>query len=402
LALAAQTKKPGKKRERNKSDITCKNCKRTEHGKLDCYSKREGKEGQGPRQRLKQKAKKSETVVVATDDNEKEMFAFMCMSDYVAVTEDLDVPKSKLGTYIDSSTSQNYCPDCTKFSNYKSVQQKIPTANGMTLAAIGMGDLYVELPNGSQKTKVIFKYSINAPDMAFTLLSISWLDQARFSVICNKEMCTIRDLKGHTIATVPHSDGLYQIAAANCLKAELTANTVYGKMSIRETHRRLGHIAHSAIRHTVTNGLITGINLDMASKSKFCKACAKAKLACQHFLKKSDTRAEKLGNHMHWDLWGPASVKSINSNHYVAAHIDNATRQTKLYFQAQKSQTFDSYKKDKVYIEIQSSNHIKIFYSNKEGEFQSTQIISYQDSKGTKQGLTVHDSPLQSGVSESK
>jgi hypothetical protein len=45
--------------------------------------------------------------------------------------------------------------------------------------------------------------------------------------------------------------------------------------------------------------------------------------------------------------WGLASVKSINGNHYVAAHINDATRLTKLYFQAKKSQTFKLYKKDK-------------------------------------------------------
>jgi hypothetical protein len=209
LALVAQTKKPGKprgkKKETNKSDITCKNCKRTGHGKPDCYSKGGGKEGQGPRQRLKQKLKESKTVVVAADDDEKEMFAFTCTSNYVAVTENLDVLKLKLGTCIDSSASQNYCPDHLKFSNYKFVQCKKTMANGITLAAVGMRDLHVELPNRSQRMKVIFKDSIHALDMAFTLLSISRLDQARFLVTFNKGMCTIRDPKGHTITTVPHS-----------------------------------------------------------------------------------------------------------------------------------------------------------------------------------------------------
>ena len=90
-------------------------------------------------------------------------------------------------------------------------------------------------------------------------------------------------------------------------------------MSISELHRRLGHIAHSAIRHAIANGLITGLELDMNSKPDFCKACAKAKSAHQPFLKESNTRAEKFGERVHWDLWGPASVKSLNGNLYVAA-----------------------------------------------------------------------------------
>jgi hypothetical protein len=105
------TKKPekpkDKKKEANKSNITCENCKRTRHDMLDCYSKGGGKEGQGPRQRSKKKAKESETVVVATDDDKKKIFAFTCTSDYMTVTDDLDLPKSKLGTCIDSGVSQS-------------------------------------------------------------------------------------------------------------------------------------------------------------------------------------------------------------------------------------------------------------------------------------------------------
>jgi GAG-pre-integrase domain len=138
-----------------------------------------------------------------------------------------------------------------------------------------------------------------------------------------------------------------------------------GKISISEAHCKLGHVAHLAIKHAVTNGLISGINLDMNSKPDFCEACAKAKLARQPFLKESKTRAEKFCECVHWDLWGPASVRSLNRPHYVAAQIDDATRHTKLNFQEKKSQTFDLYKKDEAYIKMQTRNRIKVCRSDK-------------------------------------
>ena len=95
------------------------------------------------------------------------------MSDHMAIAQNLDVPKSKLGTCIDSRASKDYCFDRSKFSNYKSIQRKITTADGHLLSTIGMGDLHIELPNGSDKTKVIFKNTIHAPEMAFTPISIS-------------------------------------------------------------------------------------------------------------------------------------------------------------------------------------------------------------------------------------
>ena len=133
-----------------------------------------GKEGQGPRQRNAAKPKQSETaVVVAVNDDENKLFAFTCTSDYVTVTNMLDIPKSKLGTCMDSGASRDYCLDCTKFTNYKLVERKITTADGRTLTAVGMGDLHIELPNGSVKTKTVFKNTIHAPEMAFTLISTS-------------------------------------------------------------------------------------------------------------------------------------------------------------------------------------------------------------------------------------
>ena len=74
-----------------------------------------------------------------------------------------------------------------------------------------MGDLKIDLPNGSSITKTVFKDAIHSPAMAFTLISISKLDKAKFKVIFHESVCTIIDPKGKTIARIPHSEGLYRI-----------------------------------------------------------------------------------------------------------------------------------------------------------------------------------------------
>jgi len=108
-------------------------------------------------------------------------------------------------------------------------------------------------------------------------------------------------------------------------------------MDINLAHQKFGHISHNAIRHAVSKGYITGIELDNQSKPEFCEACAKAKSARQLFPKESETQATKYSEWVHWDLWGPASVKSLNGNSYIAARIDDATRKTMLYFQKAKA-----------------------------------------------------------------
>ena len=405
-ALAAHVKKKGKGKGRGKGDgkalnadseILCHNCKKPGHKKANCWAKGGGKEGQGPRQK---KGKKTESAVVAAADDDKELFAFTCTSDFANVAEALHVPKSRLGTCIDSGASQVYCPDRSKFANYKVIDRSVTTADGSQLKAIGMGDLEMELPNGSTTMNMTFKNAVHAPDMAFTLISISRLDKAGYQVNFNKGMCKILNPKGQVIATIPHADGLYRVTATKSSSSGNCAATASGKMSISEAHRKLGHLAYGAIGHAISKGYITGIELDGDTKPEFCEACAKAKSARQPFPRESKTRATKYGDRVHWDLWGPATVKSLNGHYYVAAWIDDATRETKLYFQEKKSQTFESYKRDEAFIETQTGNRIKTVRSDRGGEFQSTQMINHQDQRGTVREFTVHDSPPQNGVAE--
>jgi hypothetical protein len=59
----------------------------------------------------KEKLKQQEAVVVAVEEEENELFAFTCMSNYMAVADELDVLKLRLGMCIDSGASSDYCPD---------------------------------------------------------------------------------------------------------------------------------------------------------------------------------------------------------------------------------------------------------------------------------------------------
>ena len=125
--------------------------------------------------------------------------------------------------------------------------------------------------------------------MAFTLLSISKLDKLGHKVVFHKQLYTISNTKGHTIAKIPHSQGLYRVQTPEQPKSSLKANAVVVKMSINEVHRHLGHISSAAIKHAIEKGFLTGIDLDESSKPEFCKACVKVKSARQLFPQESET-----------------------------------------------------------------------------------------------------------------
>ena len=308
-ALAAHGKNPKKVKSHQKknsenlrSSVTCKNCNHKGHLKEDCWSKGGEKEGQGPRNQKPKKEEKTESVVVAEllDD---ELFVFMCTLDFADIPKALQIPKSWLRACMDSGASHHYCLDHDKFENYQPISGwNITTADGCTLRVVGVGDVHIELPNGLKQTKAILKEAIYAPDMAFTLISISQLDNTGSSIIFHKGMCIIKNPQGWIIATIPWADGLYCLIDPYKVNQMAHVNVATGKMSISEAYCKLGHISHTTIKHAVTSWWIAGIDLDIDSKPEFCEPCAKAKSASQPLPKKSDTWATQYGKHIHWDL----------------------------------------------------------------------------------------------------
>ena len=297
--------------------------------------------------------------------NTDEIFAFTCTSNYVEVANTLNVPKSRLGACIDSGASRHYSPDHNVFINYSPINNTtITTADSHKLKALRKGDVWIELLNSAKCTKTILKEAIHVPDMAFTLISVGQLDDAKCSATFSGGMCTIRNPSSRTMVTIPCTNGLYRVTAPEDPPTVNYASIAMVKLTISKAHQKLSHIAPSAIKYVITKGHITSIQLDPESKPEFCELCAKAKAARQPFPKESETCVTKYGECIHWDLWGPALVQSLNGNSYVAARIDNATRETVLYFQVKKSQTIDSYKHDEALIETQTGNCIKVAHSD--------------------------------------
>ena len=68
--------------------------------------------------------------------------------------------------------------------------------------------------------------------------------------------------------------------------------------------------------------MVTGIKLDMSSKSGFCEVCVKAKAARKPFPKESITEYKTYGAKVVADVWGPAPVRSIGGKEYYLLFKD--------------------------------------------------------------------------------
>ena len=154
------------------------------------------------------------------------------------------------------------------------------------------------------------------------------------------------------MAQIPESHGLYRPTVANDAGLD-HGNAAITKMTLMEAHQKLGHAVCAAVKSMVSKGLVTGIEIDSNSKEEFCEPCAKAKAARKPFPKESHTRASRFGERVHWDLWGPAAVRSLGGKSYAVCRTDDYSREVEIYFIAKKSEVFQTYKKDEALIETQ-------------------------------------------------
>src|SRR5271154_5921341 len=162
----------------------------------------------------------------------------------------------------------------------------------------------------------------------------------------------------------------------------------------------MGHVNHDDLRKMVRDGMATGIKLDLDLKPEFCDACIKAKATHKSFPKKSETAYQNYGDKIVADTWGPALVESLGHKKYFQLYQDCSSHKERVYFNREKSESFDNYKKYEAWVRVQRNTVIKIFCCDRGGEFRSKAFDEHLEYAGTVRHLTVHDSPSSNGAVE--
>jgi hypothetical protein len=133
---------------------------------------------------------------------------------------------------------------------------------------IGLGDVVIDVPNGESSTQITLKDILHAPDMGATIVSISRIAKAGFSVCFEGQSCKIKDACNKVIGIIPASDnGLYKVDRV------YAAVTAPEQVDLASMHRRLGHIAPDAIRTLFRSGAAEGVQLIDDGTPIICDSC---------------------------------------------------------------------------------------------------------------------------------
>lgn len=229
-------------RKNKRKNIECYNCRKEGHYRSECRAKGGGKEGQRPRRLRKDENPKNKgkdtsnstkestntaaeetledglwTVIVDADEaseenNSYDNFKLSALTDSATLSS----AKPEVELYV-SSASQHISPFPHRFTNLRSIPPRpITTANSRVFYAIGTGDIKIDVPNGMSSTPITLKNTLYAPDMGQTVVSISRIVAAGYSVAFEGKSCKIKNKSGDVIGDIPASpNGLY-IAGGSC------------------------------------------------------------------------------------------------------------------------------------------------------------------------------------------
>jgi hypothetical protein len=166
----------------------------------------------------------------------------------------------------DSGASRHMSGFRHRFIGFVKIDPKpITAADRRSFSAVGKGDIWVNLPNGKEKTsRVLLKDVLYAPAMGVTLVSISRIASAGSTVVFTGNTCQIYDKERKVIGIIQEKSGLYRVFSTRPLEGEY-AGKARVEVSIDELHRQLGHVSHERARMLVTKELVEGVDLDMAS-----------------------------------------------------------------------------------------------------------------------------------------
>jgi hypothetical protein len=160
--------------------------------------------------------------------------------------------------------------------------------------------------------------------MGATIVSISCIAKARFSICFEGQSCKIKDSCNKLISEIVASNnGLYKV---DCIYSTITTQE---QVDLATMHRHLGHIALDAIWTLFWSGATEGMQLIDDSAPIICDSCehtkSTQKVICQEH---EETLAPSFGVEVHTDLWGPSPVASMGGQKYYITFTDDHTRFT--------------------------------------------------------------------------
>ncbi|GAA0152486.1 hypothetical protein LIER_10958 [Lithospermum erythrorhizon] len=164
-------------------------------------------------------------------------------------------------------------------------------------------------------------------------------------------------------------------------------------------HKRYGHLSFKGINTLQSKDMVRGMPMFKEQEVVFTD-CLNGRQTGSAIPKHSNSRASKILELIHSDIYGPINPTSSRRKKYFLCLIDYHKRKGWIYMLANKSETFECFKTFKDKVEKESGEQIRGLITDRGGEYTSGEFNEYCKYHGIKRQLTNAYTPQQHGVTE--
>lgn len=157
-------------------------------------------------------------------------------------------------------------------------------------------------------------------------------------------------------------------------------------------HSRLGHVSFKAMSLMDSTKMVHGLP-KLTCPTEPCAGCLMAKQSRKKFPAQSSYNAKRELELIHGDICGPLFPPTPAGNKYVFLLVDDYSRVMWTYLLKTKDVAFHAFKKFRPLVDDGSEKKIKVFSTDRGGEFGSKEFTSYCEDAGIIRHFTAPYTP---------
>jgi hypothetical protein len=258
----------------------------------------------------------------------------------------------------------------------------------------GRGAVLIKIRGGEHRALTDVYY---IPKLKTSIISLGQLDENGCPSKIRDGFMSLWDRRNRLLAKIPRSPNrLYKvvlrIAQPVCLSARQDD-------AAWRWHERMGHQNFTALQKMARTGMVRGMP-SLGHADQLCEACLAGKQRRAPFPQAAKYRAEQTLELVHADLCGPISPPTPGGNKFFLLMVDDHSRFMWLRLLASKSEAAADIKLFKTAAGVESGHSLRMFRTDRGGEFTSGALGNYFAEHRVQWHLTAPYSPQQNGVVE--
>lgn len=381
---------------RDKSKIKCYNCHIYGHFAAECRKPNRAKDQY---QEVNMAvAEDNEPALLLAKHEKKESNPVQLDENRVTLSlltkNETKVSETKLW-YLDNGASNHMTGFRSKFTELdEKITGQVRFGDGSSVKIEGKGTVMFVCKNGEEFALHEVYY---IPSLQTNIVSIGQLSEEGNRVVIKGEYLWVFDQQERLLMKVERSQNrLYKLMIETGSKKCLMSKQ--DEVS-RLWHLRLGHVNYQALnlmsKHRMVNGMPR-----IAQPKTVCVGCLMSKQTRKQFPTKANYTAKMVLDLIHGDLCGPISPPTAGGNKYFFLLVDDYSRKMWVYFLKNKDEALNAFKKFLALVETGSERKVKVFRTDRGGEFSSNEFKNFCEEVGIKRHYTAPYTPQQNGVVE--